>query len=158
MIGEAVVDETGKYRYLLSRDWGLFGESNCKVAWIMLNPSTADANIDDPTIRRCKTFSTLWGYDSLVVVNLYALRATNPKHLLETIDPVGERNGDYIRKAIRESQLVVAAWGAFKLGVPGAIRPILHEVNLSCLGTTKDGHPKHPLYVKATTQRQRFSL
>lgn len=153
MMGGASIDETGKYRYSLYRDWGLFGESNCQVAWIMLNPSTADAEQDDPTIRRCMRFSTLWGYDSLVVVNLYALRATNPKNLLLDHSPMGARNPDYIKMAIRESQLVVAAWGAFKLGVPDALKPILHNTNLWCLGTTKMGSPKHPLYVKATTVR-----
>ena len=158
MISDAVIDSTGQYRYLLSRDWGLFGQSNLQIAWIMLNPSIADAHIDDPTIRRCKAFSELWGYGRLVVVNLYALRSPEPKKLLTHTDPLGPQNEEYIRMAVRESQLVVAAWGAFKLGVPQSIKPILRSNNLWCLGTTKYGHPKHPLYVKSSTQRETYTL
>lgn len=158
MISDAVIDDTGQYRYLLCRDWGLFGQSNLQIAWIMLNPSTADAYQDDPTIRRCKAFSELWGYGRLVVVNLYALRSTDPKKLFSHSDPVGPRNEEYIKRVVQESQLVVAAWGAFKLGVPDAIRRVLSDKVLWCLGTTKQGHPRHPLYVKSSTEKEIYTL
>ena len=159
MIRSALFDPTAAYRYFLDRNWArLYTPGPERVTWIMLNPSTADAFKEDPTIKRCMSFSTLWGYDSLAVVNLYAYRATNPKRLLEISDPVGPDNLKHIKQAIEGSRLVIAAWGAFKLGVPESLRSTLQDSSLFCLGTTKDGHPKHPLYVKAATQRERFVL
>ncbi len=159
MIREAIIDETEHYRYRLSRNWNMWGVINSQVCWIMLNPSTADAKQDDPTIRRCMNFSTLWGHDSMVVVNLYAHRATNPKFLLDAKDPIGPENANYIYESIADSDLVIAAWGAFKLGVPEDIKFVLKRADeLFCLGTTKAGHPKHPLYVKASQMPERFIL
>jgi hypothetical protein len=124
----------------------------------MLNPSTADADKDDPTIRRCITFSERWGYSKLIVVNLYAMRATNPQHLLKDHDPIGRENRGYIQEAIQYSSTVMAAWGAFKMGVPQELVRLLQDCNLWCLGTTKNGSPKHPLYVSSITDRERFQL
>ena len=163
MVGHAIVDETKKYRYRLSREWAkpLSGQGYSHpptITWIMLNPSTADAEQDDPTIRRCITFSDRWGFSKLIVVNLFALRATNPKHLLTETNPVGQRNHAYIQAAINESDGVIAAWGAFGLAVPDDVRQVLEGVNLWCLGTTKEGHPRHPLYVKTITDRVRYEF
>lgn len=93
----------------------------------------------------------------MIVVNLYAMRATNPKHLLKEHDPVGPDNWRYIRSAIDESDTVIAAWGAFSLGVPPDIQQVLKKARTWCLGKTKDGHPKHPLYVKTITERVSFN-
>jgi hypothetical protein len=135
------------YRYRLERRWSTDGDRT--VLWVMLNPSTADAKQDDPTVRRCVGFSQAWGYDRLIVCNLFALRATNPKELIECNEPIGEMNDHYISTAARKADLIVAAWGAHHMAVGRGEsvlsflpRPVL------CLGVTRVlGAPRHPLYV-----------
>lgn len=156
-LGSTIFDDTGIYRYTLTRSWTSL-EMNGIVTWVMLNPSTADAFQDDPTIRRCISFSKEWGYNGLIITNIYALRSTDPKGLLKVQDPIGRENVIHISNAIAESQLVIGAWGAFKLGVPDEVYKVLKQVEIYCLGTTKEGHPKHPLYVKGSTKPQRFAL
>lgn len=147
---EAEISECGRYRYTLLRRWG---DKPKSVTWIMLNPSTADSEIDDPTIRRCMKFTERLGHTSMVVVNLFALRATDPRKLLVAEDPCGPGNGEWVRKTCQQGQITVAAWGSVKK----QIRPIADKVvkvvreggfKLMCLGTTKDGSPRHPLYVR----------
>lgn len=142
----AVISECGKYRYVLTR-----GDQSNPLVFLMLNPSTADASHDDPTIRRCKRFASDLGYSGIMVVNLYAFRATNPKHLQYCDDPVGKENNGYILDACRGSDLkgldVVCAWGANAhikrpLEVLQLIQPVVR--NLYCLGMTKGGMPRHP--------------
>ena len=150
----AVISDDGLYRYLLTRTWG--DAAGPLVVWIMLNPSTADADVDDPTIRRCIRFSRERGFARLSVVNLFALRATNPKALMSAKDPVGPENYDYVRGAVQMASLVVAAWGA-GLAATGYYPPVDDwraenaEYSPVCLGRTKDGHPRHPLYVSNST-------
>lgn len=143
----AVISSDGVYRYSLGRSWApKWG----RVLWIMLNPSTADENVDDATIRRCFGFTRDWGYGELEVVNLFAYRATDPKKLFEAADPVGPGNDDYIDFAVSRAGLIIAAWGTH-----GSYRGRAEEVRrryspLLCLETTKDGHPRHPLYIPLT--------
>lgn len=85
----AIISEDEKYRYQLSRCWD---ETKPRILFIMLNPSTADANIDDPTIRRVISFAKSWGYGGVYVGNLFAFRSTDPKGLKQIADPVGENN------------------------------------------------------------------
>src|SRR5947209_16246810 len=107
-IARAIFDSTGTYRYSLWRQWS----TDCPpVAFIMLNPSTADDRKDDPTIRRCIGFARAWGFGALEVVNLFAYRATDWSKLLEVDDPVGPENDDYIVQAVERCPCVVAAWG-----------------------------------------------
>ncbi len=122
----------------------------------MLNPSTADASIDDPTIRRCKGFAKDWGYGALTVINLYAFRATDPKELWKASDPVGHNNDkwiEYICANYPGEITFVCAWGAN--AKPDRVKQFVDlvakhpKVKLMCLGTTKAGAPKHPLYIKA---------
>lgn len=150
MLKTAVISD-GVYRYELTRQWAE-GPVAC---WVMLNPSTADADIDDPTIRRCMSFSKSWGAGGMKVVNLFALRATNPKELTRHIDPTGPLNKSYVGEAITTSAFTVVAWGASAPKIPV---PALDDVSLAlhfkglqawCLGTTKAGYPRHPLYVRA---------
>lgn len=135
----------GRYRYELTRRWA----DGPTVLWIMLNPSTADAAEDDPTIRRCIGFSKRDGFGSLTVVNLYAYRATDPKALFAVADPEGPENWWHIQRAVRSSDAVVFAWGAIQgptdrhVWHGGALIP-----SPLCLGVTKAGHPRHPLYVR----------
>jgi hypothetical protein len=134
------------YRYTLRRLRGP-GPSCC---WIMLNPSTATEHDDDPTIRRCIRFSVAWGYGRLVVVHLFALRSTNPAALAKHADPIGADNDQALVTAARQASAVVCAWGAHPSAVARAraVASLLRGVDLHCLGTTKHGQPRHPLYVK----------
>ena len=145
----AVFSASRAYRYRLSRTWG---DPASRLVWIMLNPSTADALADDPTIRRCTGFSKAWGFGGLVVVNLFALRATDPRELAAHARPAGRANDQFIGEAADGAALVVAAWGAHPAAADRAgqvTRLVTGEgIDLMCLGVTKAGHPKHPLYVR----------
>lgn len=141
---DAVLSPCGVYRYRLLRAW----DDKPRVWWVMLNPSTADASVDDPTIRRVVSFSQGWGYGGCVVVNLFALRATDPAALKGHADPIGPDNDLHLRLALA-APLVVAAWGANKTcGRDQAVMRLLAGKSLHCLEKTKEGHPKHPLYVR----------
>lgn len=122
------------------------------LVWVMLNPSTADDVADDPTIRRCRGFAHRWGYATLEVVNLFSLRATNPRELTRAaragVDVVGPENDDAIRDAVRRADRVCCAWGVHPLAPARAaqLRPVLAgAAELWCIGTTVDGSPRHPL-------------
>lgn len=152
LIKTAVLSECLRYRYRLVRDWTR-GDDPDIICWVMLNPSTADARDDDPTIRRCISFSKSWGYTRLVVVNLYAYRATDPKEIGQVDDPVGKDNHHWLDHSFQFADEIVAAWGTRGHRREDAIRQLAARYNrrLKCLGTTKDGHPKHPLYVAGDT-------
>lgn len=143
----AVVSGDGLYRYRLWRYWG-DGE---RMAWIMRNPSTADATLDDPTIRRCTSFARREGYDGIEVLNLYALRCTKPKHLLDHPDPEGPDNQRHWDEVLSDHNIgmVVAAWGAArpKHCPPSTAGRLWFTGGWYCLGKTADGYPRHPLYV-----------
>ena len=129
------------------------------MTFIMLNPSTADALVDDPTIRRCIGFAKAWGHGGLVVVNLYAFRATNPLDLLCAADPIGPANGlTVLDVLVNFSSRVIAAWGASPFGVPPFFRDLFTGMKLECLGRTQEGHPRHPLYVAASTKPEPFTI
>lgn len=155
-IASAEFSECGTYRYVLKR------RLPCVLRWvkpalfIMLNPSTADAINDDPTIRRCISFAMREQCTELTVVNLFALRATNPKELLEHEDPVGPFNDDIIKAKIEVNRLSwgikVAAWGAHKFAEKRGKEIIEKFGPFKCLGFTKNGNPRHPLYVKTDQQ------
>ena len=141
----AVLSPCRRYRYALARRWGE-GEA---VLWVMLNPSTADAERDDPTLRRVIGYSRAWGFSALTVVNLYAYRATDPRYLFAAPDPVGPDNDTHLTRAAGEHARTVAAWGAHArperiaavLALPG-IR------TLTALALTASGQPRHPLYLR----------
>jgi hypothetical protein len=159
LITDATVSADGRYRYRLRRCWG----PGTLLPFVMLNPSTADARADDPTIRRCVGFARAHGFDGVTVVNLFAYRATKPADLwaaaADGVDIVGSGNDDLLLDvfdhAARRGTPVVAAWGA---GAPAAraadvaayaatwSADVLHH-----LGLTATGAPRHPLYVKADT-------
>lgn len=152
----AVISDCDRYRYRLGRAWD---DSLPAATFVMLNPSTADAAVDDPTIRRCLGFARAWGCGSLLVVNLYAWRATNPAELAVADDPVGPGNDDFIAGAAAVAAYdrapLVAAWGANArpervaqvIALPGMDR-------LTALALTKAGQPRHPLYLKADLKPQ----
>ncbi|SMG09693.1 hypothetical protein SAMN06265784_101339 [Paraburkholderia susongensis] len=128
--------------------------------FVMLNPSTADADLDDPTIRRCRRFVRLWGCRGLVVANLYALRSTDPAMLWKVDDPVGPDNDSILFNLARQYGEVICAWGANAQServdrVVGMFREA--GAKLLCLGTTRRGAPRHPLYVSSSTQLTEWS-
>ncbi|HEY2848317.1 MAG TPA: DUF1643 domain-containing protein [Gemmatimonadaceae bacterium] len=148
MTGNARID--GKYRYNLTRTWD---EGLPRVCFVMLNPSTADASQDDPTIRRCIGYAQALGAGSLEVVNLYALRATDPRALAKDAAPIGPDNDKYIELAARSATTVVCAWGAHAhaRGRGRQVLALLRRIGAQpmCLKQTKAGYPSHPLYLPA---------
>ena len=148
----ATFDPSRTYRYRLSRAWDPAGPV---VAFVMLNPSTADAASLDPTVRRCIGFARAWGFGTLEVVNLFAFRATAPADLVRAPEPVGVGNDRAIVDAVRRADRVVVAWGTrgTHLGRGGAVSALLGSCRVRpvALGTTRDGHPRHPLYVRGDT-------
>lgn len=158
MFSAATMSPCGAYRYSLSRLWG---EGDIPgVTFVMLNPSTADALQDDPTIRRCIGFAKREGFDSLDVVNLFGLRSTRPQGLLASPDPVGPGNMEMVEAIFMDSSLIIAGWGSFKgLNLRPQIEAILALGHpLKCLGTNTDGMPKHPLYLPSDTPLQDWKL
>lgn len=146
----AIISECGRYRYWLTREWG----EGPLVTFVMLNPSTADAEQDDPTIRRCMGYARSWGYDGITVVNLYALRSTDPRQLWRADDPIGPSNDQYLTTAAMRAALddapIVAAWGAnARSDRVLAVRALRCMDRLSVLALTKAGTPRHPLYLRA---------
>lgn len=148
-----------RFRYVLARRWG---EGLRFVNFVMLNPSTADAQHDDPTIRRCKGFAKDWGFDGLYVTNLFAFRATNPRALRSVEDPVGPENDEWLREVAQRSEMIVLAWGAHGkyqgrsqmvrnwLALYGAGRK-LHVIRLNATG-----EPSHPLYLPSNMRPARL--
>ena len=146
----ATISHCGKFRYSLTRGW-IGGVGIC--VFIMLNPSTADAMIDDPTILRCIAFGQAWGYAAIEVVNLYAFRATKPKVMFAADDPVGPENDAYILAAAARGDLLVAAWGAnARHDRVNAVRELLRPYMVHALGFTKEGHPRHPLFMRGDSK------
>lgn len=151
LVRDAWLSDCGQYRWTLSRTWDASGP----VAWwIMLNPSTADASIDDPTIRRCISFSKREGCGGMMVSNLYSLRATDPAELAKHPDPQGFETKSLLVDAsyhARAGGLVIVAWGAHPMAVKGAgsVERMFQAAGAKCLGITKKGQPKHPLYVRS---------
>lgn len=153
MESDAMISACGAYRYRLQRRWA----DGDLLGYIMLNPSIADATVDDPTIRRCMSFAMGHGFGGIRVVNLFALRATNPAELIGPEDPVGPDNDRHLVEMAalaKHGARVVAAWGVPKnnLVFERAIRVAgWFGSGLHALGVSRDGHPRHPLYLAATS-------
>ena len=148
----ALISECGKYRYWLKRKSELVHPEKDAALFVMLNPSTADSELDDPTIRRCKGFAKSWGCNGLVVANLYAYRATKPTELWTTEDNIGPDNNEWLQMLAVEYDDIVCAWGAN--AKPERVKEFCliaksAGARLWCLGMTKNGSPRHPLYIKA---------
>ncbi len=157
MKNDALISPCKSYRYWLSRDLesksaaGKLAEKSIAL-FVMLNPSTADAEIDDPTIRRCIGFAKRWNSNGIIVTNLYALRATDPKQLWKSDDPVGKDNDYWLRTLSSEYLDVICGWGDnAKPDRVAKFKLMMDEIGarLWCLGTTKSGAPMHPLYIKS---------
>ncbi|MDW9823680.1 DUF1643 domain-containing protein [Sinorhizobium meliloti] len=151
----AISSECGAYRYRLERQWD--GEKP-NVAFLMLNPSTADASQDDPTIRRCIGFARYWGFGGLIVGNLFALRSTAPKALYDHPDPIGPDNDQHILAIAKSARKIVCAWGTHgALHDRGRqVAERLEFLDLVALKVTADGQPGHPLYLAADIQPKSY--
>lgn len=150
---DALVTDCGQYRYWLTRTWS----SDRRLPFVMLNPSTADASVDDPTIGRCIGFAKREGYGGLLVLNLFALRSADPAALTTRADPVGPQNdamlSEMFSRAASDDIPVVAAWGNNGLFADrsSAVVELARAAGarLMCLGKTAADQPKHPLYVRS---------
>ncbi|RMA66554.1 DUF1643 domain-containing protein [Ulvibacter antarcticus] len=138
------------YRYALWRIW----DSNLPIVNIIgLNPSTANENINDPTMRRCISFSKSWGYGGFYMTNLFAFRTPYPKELLKVDEPIGKKNDFWIMEIANKADKVVLAWGVngdFHMRNERVIKMLNRKVY--CIDKTKYGHPKHPLYLKSNLE------
>jgi len=157
----AILSPCRRWRYRLDRRW----TSGQTVCFIGLNPSTADETTDDPTLRRCIGFASKWGYGSLFMVNLYALRATDPSLLWQKPHKtrVGPHWQQHFLDAVTQTDCVVTCWGGFSKGRVMDRRQgqrhadhtlaLLHTNNIefSHLGLTRGHQPKHPLYLAKDT-------
>lgn len=144
----AVYSPCERYRYLLTRTWDPAGR---RALFVMLNPSTATEVQNDPTVERCERRARALGFGAFRVTNIFAFRATDPRVMRAAADPVGPGNDAAIRDSVPWADLIVCAWGTH-----GAHRGRGQEVErllratgrpLHHLGLSRDGHPKHPLYI-----------
>lgn len=161
MSDTALISDCGKYRYTLTRSPSDYHPDMPTALFIMLNPSTADAAVDDPTIRRLRGFTKSWGNAGFVVANLYAYRSPSPKDLWLADDPIGPENNLILSQLCKKHSDIVCAWGAnAKQDRVDAFSKIagLHETRLWCLGKTKAGAPRHPLYIKGDQPLMPFNI
>lgn len=149
----AIISDNGLYRYTLSRIWD---ETKPRLTWLMLNPSTADANKDDTTTKQCIFFSHREGYGGIIIVNLFAFRTTYPR-LLKTIDnPIGPYNDAWINIAASNNN-IICAWGNEGRKQQFRIKQVLEilqkkQTHMFCLGLTKLGQPRHPCRLPHNTK------
>jgi hypothetical protein len=145
MHADAAFSTCRRYRFALWRRW----DDGPRVLFVLLNPSTADESTDDPTVRRCTGFARNWGFGSMTIANLFALRSSSPAALFASADPVGPGNDDWLIRLRDESSLTVAGWGnrGRLLGRSTVVKRIFPR--LQVLGLTVFGEPRHPLYVRS---------
>lgn len=150
----AEISRCGRYRYTLARTWD---PDLPYVAFIGLNPSTADAVENDPTLNRCIQYARAWGYGGVRMVNLFAFGTTSPADMKAADDPVGPDNDVALQSVCEDAGLVVAACGNH-----GSFRNRSHEVRtmlegLYCHKVNKTGEPAHPLYQRKTARPEPLS-
>lgn len=151
-LADAQVSPCGLFRYSLRRAWVVNPER--WLMWVMLNPSTADGTKDDPTIRRCVGFAERWGYHGIIVENLYAFRATEPRDLKRAEEPVGSENDAAIFRSAAKARRVVCAWGQRgpKQVRTQEVARLLDGYSTYAMGFTKHNYPRHPLMLPNNTR------
>lgn len=158
MRNECVFSADRRHRYSLIHRWDELINPGRGIAWICLNPSTADEHQLDPTLRRIRDFSTRWGYSHFIMLNAFAWRATRPADMKAATDPVGSENDHWITHWSERVDRVVLGWGEHgthrdrHAQVLGLIEP----AKVFCLARNASGQPKHPLYVAGDTSPQPF--
>jgi hypothetical protein len=161
--GSVVFSENRRYRYALLRWWD---KRLPHVLWVMLNPSTADANTDDPTMHRVIGFSMDRLYGSLTVVNAFALISTDPLGLVAVDDPVGPENDSMLAQEVSQADTIICAWGSQRVGLHSRIREVRAliaehrraEARILCLGTNADHSPRHPVRLPTSTTLVPFEV
>lgn len=151
----AKFDRSKRYRFSLQRIW----QPELELAtFVMLNPSTADHVKNDPTITRCINLSRSWGFGGINVVNLFAYRTSSPAHLRKIARPVGKENDRHIETNAANSARVILAWGNHGSwrGRNEEVLNLLSDFDLWCIGSTRTGQPKHPLYSPADVSLRKF--
>ena len=149
----AIYSDCERYRYALTRVWDDGGK---RALFVMLNPSTATEVQNDATVERCERRSRALGFGAFRVTNIFGWRDTDPRDMRAADDPVGPENDATIREGMDWANIVIAAWGVHGVHrnrgpqVEAILRQMPHSVY--CLGLTKYGHPKHPLYIAYTQQ------
>lgn len=153
---KALLSPCGEYRYTLERWWNDQRRDNLVV--VGLNPSTADAMQDDPTIRRCVDFADQLGFGGLVMLNAYAYRSTYPEALADVIDPVGPENDRYIASVLAGVPWAICAWSDHGTGRAQAVLRIFEEMGCEprVFGLTQRGAPRHPLYLPRSARPERW--
>lgn len=155
----AEISLCGNYRYSLERIWDAYQGT---IKWILLNPSTADAYQDDATIRRLISFTKTFGFNGMYVYNLFAYRSKNPKELLKVKNPIGDKNNSKFRYLNKNGNhcdsIIIIAWGNHGkiFNRDKKVLQMLKDQKLYCLGITKQGQPKHPLYLSKNTKLIEF--
>lgn len=158
--GPACFSKDRVYRYWLSRRWSSAGGV---ANFVLLNPSTADEQRLDPTLRRCLGFAQRWGFGAMVVTNIFALRSTDPQGLRRVGDPVGPENDGHVLTQAERADLVIAGWGRHGAlhgrgrAVAAMLSAELGAGRVVCLGLTGAGDPKHPLYLAASERPRPFN-
>lgn len=144
-----------RYRYALWRRWGWNGYAQ-QCMFIGLNPSTADETEDDPTVRRCIRFAKDWGFSGMFMMNAYGFRATDPRVMKAEPEPIGDGNNEALSYRATHVGLIIAAWGVHC--TEDREREVCDVIGrpIHCLGRTKSGRPKHPLYLRADTKPELF--
>lgn len=142
---DAIFSDDRQYRYVLFRIWD---SNKPMVNFIGLNPSTADEIKDDPTMRRCCGFAKSWGYGGFYMTNLFAYKATKPEDLKKALDPIGKDNDKWLLEIEKKVEQVVFAWGVHGkfMNRDEQVKKLITQGYF--IDLTKDGHPKHPLYLK----------
>jgi hypothetical protein len=154
----ATFSDCGRYRYLLRRRWN--EGPNC--LFIGLNPSTATADSDDATVRKCVALARTWGFSGMAMANLFAVRCRYPQILSTHRDPVGPDNDRFLLPAVKQAHTIVAMWGNHGLKSYGKLaRRDQYILSLRddwrCIGITKHGAPRHPLYVANSSPLVNFT-
>jgi hypothetical protein len=163
----AILSADGEYRYRLWRTLthpdqrtldGDAAADDRTLAFVLLNPSTAEATTDDPTVRRCLGYADRWGFDRVEIGNLFAYRATDPDELYDVDDPVGPENDDHLRAIADVADLTVVGWGHYGGGFPDRVETVVAILgDCHALCETDAGQPRHPLYVPADVEPGRWS-
>ena len=153
----ASFSDCGRYRYLLERRW----TEGPICVFVGLNPSTANADSDDATVRKCAALARTWGFSGITMANLFAVRCRYPRILSTHQDPVGPENDRFLIPIIKQAHTVVAMWGNSGLKpYDTSTRRDQYMLSLrddwQCVGITKHGAPRHPLYIAKSSILMKF--
>jgi hypothetical protein len=160
-MNRCIFRECRRYRYVLDHAYGdMFSQSLDYIAFVGLNPSVANEDHLDPTLRRIKSFTTSFGYHRFIMLNLFALVSTDPKNMLLHPDPIGPENDAHILRVCSDAKLVVACWGSLgrHMKRDEKVLDVLSGIKLSCLGVTGNSSPMHPLYLASESTLRSYPL